>query len=146
MAAVSGCVSVNPPAGPAPAAPEASRPARDVAPQIVEGPARDALEAALPSPTGSPAPRPPGEPDRPAHRGPSGAAAPEGREERAPGVPRAPRVPSADELREQLPGVRPPALPSVPLTVPDACALDEGYGGWDGSGEEARLCSEAYGH
>ncbi|MFJ4868098.1 hypothetical protein [Streptomyces sp. NPDC088757] len=51
MAALTGCVSVDAPAAPAPApAAEPARPGREVAPQIVDGPAREALEAALPAP------------------------------------------------------------------------------------------------
>ncbi len=52
MAALTGCVSVDaPPVAPAPApAAEPVRPGKGVAPQIVDGPAREALEAALPAP------------------------------------------------------------------------------------------------
>ncbi|MFD3997734.1 hypothetical protein [Streptomyces sp. NPDC058583] len=52
VAALAGCVSVDtPPPAPVPApAAETVRPGQDVAPQIVEGPALEALEAALPAP------------------------------------------------------------------------------------------------
>ncbi|MFJ8649347.1 hypothetical protein ACIRNI_24895 [Streptomyces sp. NPDC093546] len=149
MAAVSGCVAVEPHPGSAPAVPEASHPAsRGAAPQIVEGPAREALEAALPTPPAAPAPPPSTAQDR---RKPAGAGAVPGggphRDDRPPRrAPRAPSVPDADDLRARLPKVRPPARPSVPVTVPDVCALGEDYGGWQRSSQEARACREAYGH
>ncbi|GAA2508231.1 hypothetical protein GCM10010393_46300 [Streptomyces gobitricini] len=148
VAAVSGCVAVDSGPAPLPAAPEASRPAeQDVAPQIVEGPAREALEAALPPPAAKPAPRPP------AGTGSGGApaAAPPDASRSAPPADRPPRLPAPERLHEQLPGVPPPAVPPVPSvpvtgTVPDICALGRSHGGWDPHSREARLCREAYGH
>ncbi|WP_031071477.1 hypothetical protein [Streptomyces sp. NRRL S-118] len=140
-AAASGCVSVQPPPGPGPAAPEASRPVQDVAPQIVEGPAREALEAALPpAPTDSP--RVPAA--RPGHPVPgTGGGAPHD-DDRPPRPPRAPGGPAVDRPREQLPQVRPPAPPSVPVTLPDVCALGEDYGGWQPGSQESRTCRGTY--
>ncbi|ORT61022.1 hypothetical protein [Streptomyces sp. CB03238] len=148
VAAVSGCVSVDSGPSPAPAAPEASRLAnQDVAPQILEGPAREALEAALPppaAPAAPPAPSPP--PDEPS-RAP--AAAPPTTPPGAPGADLPARIPAAPErIREQLPRIQPPAVPSVPATatVPDVCTLGRSHGGWDPDSRQAQLCREAYGH
>ncbi|MFI6106588.1 hypothetical protein [Streptomyces sp. NPDC051310] len=137
-AAASGCVSVQPPPGTGRVAPEASRPVPDVAPQIVEGPAREALEAALPPATAAP-PRPPAA--KPGRTEPgTGGGAP--RDDDRP--PRPPREPAPDRPRERLPQVRPPAPPSVPVTVPDVCALGEDYGGWRPGSPESRICRGTY--
>ncbi|MGW4361558.1 hypothetical protein ACWEKU_22685, partial [Streptomyces californicus] len=53
VAAVSGCVSVEPGAVPSPR-PGTAGPVQDVAPQVVQPPAREALEA-VPDPSPSPA-------------------------------------------------------------------------------------------
>ncbi|MGA5096841.1 hypothetical protein ACPCAC_05685 [Streptomyces lavendulocolor] len=145
VAAVSGCVAVDAGPAPVPAAPGPSRPAeQDVAPQIVEGPAREALEAALPPPAAESAPRTPSRavPDR------APASAPPAAPRSAPPAARPPRLPSPDDPRDRLPRVRPPAVPSLPVTgtVPDVCALGRNHGGWDPGSREARLCKEAYGH
>ncbi|MFK0134872.1 hypothetical protein ACIQRZ_31435 [Streptomyces rubiginosohelvolus] len=142
VTAVSGCVSVapgtisSPPPGPG-----ATGPAQDVAPQIVQPPAREGLEV-VPDPSGPPArpssPAPPaaGSPTETRRAGPAGAARPPERadppQRRAPH--RAPRVPS----------VTVPALPRVPGGA-DVCTLGRGYGGWPAGSPQARICSEAYG-
>ncbi|MFD3567593.1 hypothetical protein [Streptomyces sp. NPDC058667] len=149
VAALAGCVSVDaPPTAPAPApAAETVRPTQDVAPQIVEGPAREALEAALPAPPPSSAPRavPTSDVRRRAAAPPARAgvrrpeAVPRGRErdhER-------PRVPA----RPALPGL--PELTGLPREAPvsraDVCALGERYGGWAPGSDPSRICHGAYG-
>ncbi|MEE1815678.1 hypothetical protein PUR59_11740 [Streptomyces sp. SP18ES09] len=146
VAALAGCVSVDapPPAptpSPAPAAGVAG-PARDVAPQIVEGPAREALEAALPT-------RPPSTPPR--------AAPPSGQPRRAVSPPRAqtPHPTSAPERGERArPAARPDLFRLPRLTGPahdpsvtdvDVCDLGERYGGWAPGSDQARICQGAYG-
>ncbi|MEE1755494.1 hypothetical protein [Streptomyces sp. SP18CS02] len=134
VAALTGCVSVEgrPPA-PVPAAPEVARPVQDVAPQIVEGPAREALEAALPSrPPATVAARPP----RPRAEPRPAPAAPR------PQSPR--RAPTRERPRERVPAVRLPAVP-VPRGIEDACALGESYGRWRPDSQEARICRGVYG-
>ncbi|WP_411076054.1 hypothetical protein [Streptomyces sp. cmx-4-7] len=89
MAALTGCVSVDAPPvatapAPAPAA-ELVRPGKDVAPQIADGPAREALEAALPAPPPSAAPRASGRDRRAA----------------APSLPEAPRPGVVPQQRER---------------------------------------------
>ncbi|MEX0173139.1 hypothetical protein [Streptomyces sp. LMG1-1-1.1] len=145
VAALAGCVSVDaPPTAPvtAPAA-ETLRPGQEVAPQIVEGPALDALEAALPALPPSAAPRTTPPPDE--HRG----AAAQRRSEapRPEVVPRQrahPPHPAARPELAELPDLA--ALPGDPR-VPraDVCALGERYGGWDPRGEPSGICHGTYG-
>ncbi|MDX2560434.1 hypothetical protein PV371_12355 [Streptomyces sp. TX20-6-3] len=145
VAALAGCVSVDtPPPAPvhAPVA-ETVRPGQDVAPQIVEGPALEALEAALPGPPPSAAPRatPSPEPRR---------------REAAPPRPQAPRLESVPPQHERpRPETRPslPELPAVPAGLPrnapvsraDVCELGERYGGWAPGSDPSRICHGTYG-
>ncbi|MFI8824974.1 hypothetical protein [Streptomyces sp. NPDC053431] len=131
MAALTGCVAVEPPAtAPAPPTGRAADPAgQDVAPQIVQGPAREALEAAMPDPP-APAPRSPVE--RPAPGG-SGTAHPRRTEQPHPSAVPRPRPP-------RYPDVVLPELPHVPRDRADVCALGESYGGWSPHSEQARIC------
>ncbi|GGP67125.1 MULTISPECIES: hypothetical protein [Streptomyces] len=144
VTAVSGCVSVAPgtvPSAPHPG-PGATGPAQDVAPQIVQPPGREGLEA-VPDPS-----RPP--PDRPSSPAPpaaDSAAAPGGRPA---GAARPPE--RADPPQRRAPGRTPgipsvtvPAVPRVPDGGADVCALGRGYGGWPAGSPQARICSETYG-
>ncbi|MYX12415.1 hypothetical protein GTY67_03085 [Streptomyces sp. SID8374] len=142
VTAVSGCVSVDPQAGPRqlPAA-ESSRPAQDVFPQVVQPPGREALEIIVePSPSpgrpASPAPPPPSEARR---AGPPPAPKPS---ERA--APPQRRTPP-----RQVPVVPPGVLPALPQArgggLHDVCALGRGYGRWPAGSREARICDQAYG-
>ncbi|MEN8654324.1 hypothetical protein ABCR94_27950 [Streptomyces sp. 21So2-11] len=144
VSAVSGCVAVQPRPAHAPPT-EPPRLSQDVQPQIVQAPAREALDAVLPP---SPAPAPPGggavreEPRRTAAVRP------------APAPPRqAPAAPAAPPKAADRP---PRILPSLPVPVPvpagavagtgaDVCALGEGYGGWRPDSPETRICRETYG-
>ncbi|MEU7388551.1 hypothetical protein [Streptomyces tanashiensis] len=149
VAALAGCVSVDaPPTAPTPApAPAADtvRPAQDVAPQIVEGPAREALEAALPAPPASAAPRasPSAEHHRravtpPRPETPHPDPVPHRRERPRPTVrPDLPQPPGLRELR-RLPG-------NPPVSRTDVCDLGERYGGWRPGSDPARICHGAYG-
>ncbi|HET6859117.1 MAG TPA: hypothetical protein VFH94_18780 [Streptomyces sp.] len=149
VSAVSGCVAVPPQPTTAPPA-DPPRLSQDVQPQIVQAPALEALEAALPP---SPAP------SAPAPQSPAAAAQGETPQRAATARP-APAHP------RQEPGSRsatppkgadplPRALPSLPLPIPpgaaagakaDVCALGEGYGGWRPDSPESRICRETYGH
>ncbi|MFJ6806501.1 hypothetical protein ACIQRK_10745 [Streptomyces anulatus] len=138
VTAISGCVSVEPRALPSPR-PGATGPAQDVAPQIVQSPAREVLEAvpdpspsaALPS---SPAPPSVASPSKAPRTGPAGASRP--RRADPPGS-RTPRRVTG------VPSVTVPALPRVGGT--DVCALGRGYGGWPAGSPESRICSGTYG-
>ncbi|WP_030686301.1 hypothetical protein [Streptomyces globisporus] len=144
VAALAGCVSVDaPPTAPIPVpapAPDTA-PAQDVAPQIVEGPAREALEAALPAPPPSAAPR---------------ATPPAGQHQRAAPPPR-PEKPHPDPVPRQRERPRPAARPdrpvppgltelprNPPVSRADVCDLGERYGGWDPGSTQARICHGAY--
>ncbi|MDJ0462303.1 hypothetical protein [Streptomyces sp. H27-C3] len=143
VSAVSGCVAVQPrPAHTPPT--DLPRLSQDVQPQIVQAPAREALEAVLPP---APTPSAPGggaereAPRRAAVARPAPASA-----RQAPAEPAAPPK-AADRL--------PRILPSPPVPVPagaaagtgtDVCALGEGYGGWRPDSPQARICRETYGH
>ncbi|MCX5232294.1 hypothetical protein ABZY16_29595 [Streptomyces sp. NPDC006553] len=145
VAALAGCVSVDtPPTAPVPApasAAETVRPGQDVAPQIVEGPALEALEAALPAPPPSATPR--------------ATPSPEARgREAAPPRPEAPRPESVPRQRERA-ETRPP-LPELPAELAelpknppvsraDVCDLGERYGGWAPDSDPSRICHGTYG-
>ncbi|MGW8761420.1 hypothetical protein ACWGN5_02840 [Streptomyces sp. NPDC055815] len=146
VAALAGCVSVDAPPtapahAPAPAA-DTARPAQDVAPQIVEGPAREALEAALPAPPPSTAPR---------------ATPPAGQHRRTatPPGPEAPHPGSVPQRQERpRPSARPdlPELPDLgrlpkgpPVSRDEVCDLGRRYGGWTPGSDQARICHGTYG-
>ncbi|WP_329123193.1 hypothetical protein [Streptomyces sp. NBC_01353] len=132
VAALSGCVSVEtqPPAPEPPK--EVSRPSEqvDVAPQIVEGPAREALEAALPPP-----PSPRATPGQRKGKGKVGAGASTGKQ----------RPPSVPHQHARVPAVKVPDAPEPPRSRADVCALGEQYGGWHPGSDQARVCRGTYG-
>ncbi|MFF0433418.1 hypothetical protein ACFYU9_14470 [Streptomyces sp. NPDC004327] len=136
MAALSGCVAVEPsPAAPAPAPAPAASPGpagQDVAPQIVQGPAREALEAAMPDP---PAP----EARSSAARQPPGAA-PGHRHEAT-----RPRTDHVPDQHRRRPAAGLPDLPQVPRSGADVCAIGQAYGGWSPDSAQARTCRNTYG-
>ncbi|MCX4450389.1 hypothetical protein ACIOEZ_23575 [Streptomyces sp. NPDC087866] len=136
VAALSGCVSVQP----QPAAPprsEVSRPAHDLAPQIARPPVHDTLEA-VPNAKRSPSASPSG-----AHR--------------TPAPPRARPAEARPPLRQQprpapvrpLPRRIPPAVPAPALPAPGGgtgvCALGRGYGHWPAGSPQSRICDHTYG-
>ncbi|MER8047482.1 hypothetical protein [Streptomyces sp. NPDC094032] len=144
MAALSGCVAVQaPPTAPAPVpSPAGERPGHDVAPQIVQGPAREALEAAMPDP---PAPEPRATTGR--QRGTD-----DGRGERAGDAadtprhhPRKPHSSTAPGQRHGRPAVDLPGLLEPPRSAAELCELGARYGGWSPDSEQARICRGTYG-
>ncbi|MEU3608425.1 hypothetical protein AB0E83_23720 [Streptomyces sp. NPDC035033] len=153
VAALAGCTAVDgpppePPPAPAPAA-EPVRPAQDVEPQIaLQGPAREALEAALPSPAPAVAP-PRGETRRTTGRAaPPRTAAPEPSPTPVPVRERPSARPRAEVPRPVAPGVPGPERPEgpprevPPVTGADVCDLGERYGGWDPASVQAELCRD----
>ncbi|MFG2343081.1 hypothetical protein [Streptomyces phaeochromogenes] len=139
VTAVSGCVTVQRPLAPgAPSAPPpASEPHPDgrAEPQIVQAPAREALEMIGPSR------RPSAPASTPRRTAPSAPAA-------APAAP--PRRAAADPPRHPEP--RRPERPAVPrqprATAPaaaDVCALGRQYGGWNPDSPQATICKDVYG-
>ncbi|WUT65200.1 hypothetical protein OG257_32720 [Streptomyces sp. NBC_00683] len=135
VTAVSGCVSVEPSKRTVAPRSGAGRPVQDVAPQIVQPPVRDSLEA-LPGPVTSVRAVSPGAPS-PARR--TAPRAPRQYEPAGtPGV-RTPRRVSA---------VPPAALPAVPgsvVTGSDVCRLGRGYGRWPAGSPQSLICDETYG-
>ncbi|MFD7123387.1 MULTISPECIES: hypothetical protein [Streptomyces] len=141
VTAISGCVSVEPRALPSPR-PGATGPAQDVAPQIVQSPAREVLEAVPdPSPPAAlpPSPAPVASPSEAPRTGPARASRP--RERADPPGSRTPRRVTG------VPSVTVPSLPRVGVGVggTDVCALGRGYGGWPAGSPESRICSGTYG-
>lgn len=139
LAALTGCVSVDTPPPAPPPSPRVSGPAQgvDVAPQIVEGPAREALEAALPAP-------PP----------PSRRATPSPYQERRGSTVRngtgGERPSPVPQQRSRAPKPRPPAPPRLPA-VPEpprsraeVCELGGRYGGWHPDSPQATICRNTY--
>ncbi|MEV6247466.1 hypothetical protein AB0M38_14855 [Streptomyces sp. NPDC051742] len=152
VAALAGCVSVDtPPTAPAPAsapapAPvaETVRPGQGVAPQIVEGPAREALEAALPAPPPTAAPR-----ATPSSEVRRGAVAPRTETRRPEAVPQQRERPRPAPRREfpEMPELpKPTGVPMrAPVSRADVCELGERYGGWAPGSDPSRICRGASG-
>ncbi|MFD0313585.1 hypothetical protein [Streptomyces flavalbus] len=157
VSALSGCTTVPRPPVPGPPAPPstapAQRPDRETEPQIVQAPAREALELIAPAPRpatpGTPAPRQ----SPPAH---SSQAHPDARpeaprrspEHRRTDPPRPATSPArpAGPARPAAPA--PPEIPDVSRTVreqTDVCALGTRYGGWRPDSPESRTCEKVYG-
>ena len=138
MAALSGCMAVEPPPSvpaPAPSGPVAPA-GQDVAPQIVQGPAREALEAAMPDPAT-----------------PEARSAVERRraeDGRAPARPRHDERPRPSAVPKQQkprhPVAEPPGVPRVPRDRGEVCALGQAYGGWSPDSPQAKLCRGHHGH
>ncbi|MFF9914015.1 hypothetical protein [Streptomyces sp. NPDC013457] len=138
VAALTGCVSVGPPPAAPPPAPEVSSPAPrvEVAPQIVEGPAREALEAALPA---SPTPSPLAKPRKPREsREQNGAGVRKG----AGSTQRQSSAPREQRRRTKPP--RPPEVPEPPRSRADVCRLGAQYGGWHPESVQSKVCKDAY--
>jgi hypothetical protein len=144
VSALSGCVTIQRPAVPgppptAPSQPPVPRPDGDGEPQIVQAPAREALEMTGPSPSAEPrtprghgsaaeAPARPGKPaalhSRPQHSGPPHPK------------PRHSTRPKIDF---------PDVTKAVPKNQSDVCALGRKYGGWRPDSPETVICTQTYG-
>ncbi|MFJ4688441.1 hypothetical protein [Streptomyces sp. NPDC088789] len=146
VTALAGCTTVQRPDGPTatatPAPPPLPKPDGNTGPQIVQAPAREALE--MIGPARSPEAEPP-PPDRRAATAPSARPAPR------PAVPRGEPRPRADRAEPPR-----PHRPAPPQDLADAigkdvrertdvCALGQQYGGWREGSPEARICERTYG-
>ncbi|MEU9354605.1 hypothetical protein AB0D65_27400 [Streptomyces griseoloalbus] len=146
VSALSGCVTVQRPLAPGPATapsqPAETRPVGKNETQVVQAPAREALEMIGPS-------RPPKTPASPSHRAAPRTDPPQrdtppgdrdgqsGRPARpGPGGHDRPRRPSADH-----PGVG-ESMRRDASGRPDLCALGRTYGGWRPDSPEAAICQE----
>ncbi|WP_415939059.1 hypothetical protein [Streptomyces sp. 039-1] len=141
VTALSGCMTVQrPPASGPPTAPSGSavpQPGGRAEPQIVQAPAREALERVAPS--GKPKPAAPHR-QRTAPPPAAAPAAPARPHQRHP-RPAPPAAPHHSEPRSAAPRVS----PDVPKNA-DVCALGRAYGGWKADSPEAVICSGTYGH
>ncbi|MEU2713056.1 hypothetical protein [Streptomyces sp. NPDC007205] len=142
VSALSGCVTVQRPASPAPprdtapSLPTAPRPDGSAEPRVVQAPAQEALEMTGPS-------------HHPKHPGP---ATPQRRAEGAPVPHRPAAAPPAPPRRRARPEhhrrshTADPNLPTSVPETPDVCALGRKYGGWRTDSPESVICDRAYGH
>ncbi|MFD9396658.1 hypothetical protein ACFWBB_39775 [Streptomyces sp. NPDC060000] len=147
VSALAGCVTIQHPAAPgpvvAPSRPSGPRPEGRAEVQVVQAPAREALE--MVGPSRGPEPAAPQQLRRtPAVPGAGGAGQPPS--------PRS-RPHSRPYTRPERPEARRHAQPRA--EVPDAqeevggntdvCALGKRYGGWQGDSPQASICRQAYG-
>ncbi|WP_405610089.1 hypothetical protein [Streptomyces sp. NBC_00076] len=145
VSALAGCVTVQrPPVSRPPAAPsQPSAPRSDGRdePQVVQAPAREALEMIGPPRRPKPA-APPSAPakthrQQPPRTQPARPARPEPRRPE-------PRHPAAGHPRQ--PRVEIPDVPTpVPPNQQDVCALGKKYGGWQAGSPESTICRQTYG-
>ncbi|MET9133236.1 hypothetical protein [Streptomyces antibioticus] len=137
VSALTGCVTVQAPAGPAPGAAVPSRapvprPDGRAGTRVVQAPAREALEMTGTGPS----------------RGPERSAAPAERQQVAPARPRPaqPRpLPRPTRPEPRRPAAPRAEVPSVPRGGADVCALGRKYGGWKGDSPESTICDQTYG-
>ncbi|MDR6979541.1 hypothetical protein J2X68_006277 [Streptomyces sp. 3330] len=141
--ALAGCVTVQRPAAPgpvlAPSRPSVPRPEGRAEVQVVQAPAREALEMVGPSRTPGPA-----APTAPAQRrtaplpGAGGAGEPPRSRPRT-------RPSRPDARRHVPPRVEIPDVEEEVRRNTDVCALGRTYGGWRRDSPEATICAQAYG-
>ncbi|KOU59930.1 hypothetical protein ADK57_31980 [Streptomyces sp. MMG1533] len=144
VSALSGCVTVQRPpvTGPsaAPAQPSAPRPDGETEPQIVQAPAREALEMIEPS-------RRP-DPSSSASRAAAPAAPPQAQEPPGRSHPAHPAHPEPRRPQVGRPGKPPVEIPDVAKPIPkdakDVCALGKQYGGWRADSPESVICEQTY--
>ncbi|MES9620861.1 hypothetical protein ACPCBX_10250 [Streptomyces tuirus] len=157
VSALSGCTTVPHPSAPAPPAapsrPSAPQPEGEAETQIVQAPAREALQLMEEA---SHRPKPPASAPRPAttpaavspDHGTSRPGHPDARPRPArPERPEpAPRSPQRSQSRP--PDVSESVRQDVHRSVPDSadvCALGRRYGGWRADSPEATICRDTYG-
>ncbi|WP_446039117.1 hypothetical protein [Streptomyces sp. SID1121] len=133
---VSGCVAVDPGTAAGPRSETRTPAARpEVEPQIVQAPAREALDAVRPTPERKRAPSASPDAGRIARPQPDARAV------------HRPKAPPAKPKPRERPVERQQSLPTTaePL-IREVCALGETYGGWAEDSPEARICQDAYGN
>ncbi|MER6784662.1 hypothetical protein ABT330_08505 [Streptomyces sp. NPDC000658] len=140
LTALSGCVTVQRPLAPGPAAtpsePSVPRPDGRAGTQVVQAPVREALEMAEPSRKR--------ERQRAARR--QGAAEEPSAEPPASSGPRQQvRPPQAQPQPHARPRVDLQDVEDAVRGKTDVCALGRKYGGWQGDSPEAEICRRAYG-
>ncbi|WP_406010188.1 hypothetical protein OG440_31855 [Streptomyces sp. NBC_00637] len=145
VSALAGCVTVQRPAAPgpvlAPSRPSVPRPEGRSEVQVVQAPAREALEMAGPSRKPEPdAPAAPAQRRRTAGVPGGGAGQPPSSRSRPHNRPAHPEA-----RRHALPRVEIPDVEEEVRKNIDVCALGRTYGGWQGDSPEAAICRQAYG-
>ncbi|MFI1509808.1 hypothetical protein [Streptomyces sp. NPDC020597] len=137
FSALSGCVTVQHPAAPGPATapfqPPVPEPDGRTGTQVVQAPAREALELA--GPPRRPQPSAPSA-GRPRTAGGGPAPGPRSRPQARPDRPERPRH---AQPRVELPDVAAEVRGST-----DVCALGEKYGGWREESPETVICERTY--
>ncbi|MET7294593.1 hypothetical protein ABZS79_21100 [Streptomyces griseoloalbus] len=148
VSALSGCVTVQRPLAPGPATAPSQRteprPVGQNETQVVQAPAREALEMIGPS-------RPPKTPASPSHRAAPTTDPPQ--RDTPPGNRNGQTGPvRPDPGGHGRPGRPSAGLPGVAESMrgdasgrPDLCALGRKYGGWRPDSPEAALCEQTYG-
>ncbi|MDL5200243.1 hypothetical protein [Streptomyces sp. ALI-76-A] len=142
VSALSGCVTVqHPPASGPAATPSVPRPDARAQPQVVQAPAREALEMTGPSRRPEPAAPPP----------PAAASAPARTRQEPPPRTHPPRPARPEPRRPDAGQPRQPRveIPDVPEAAPreqqDVCALGRKYGGWREDSPQTVICDRTYG-
>jgi hypothetical protein len=144
VSALAGCVTIQrPPASGPPAAPsQPSEPSEPSEPQIVQAPAREALEMIGPSRRPTPAA------STTAAQGvdPSLRARPQQPPRSHPAHPEHPRPRDPDVRHPGRPHVDiPDVVRTIPRNQQDVCALGKQYGKWRADSPEAMICEQTYG-
>ncbi|WP_240926121.1 hypothetical protein [Streptomyces sp. JB150] len=155
VSALSGCTTVRTPApGPsaAPSPPPAAEPSGRAAPQVVQAPAREALDRVGPSPRRTTSAAEQHSPTAPATASaptaPTAAPRTGPRPERQ--RPQHPHHPQHREPRTaKPPRTNVPAVPDLGKHIPQGpahvCALGRTYGGWQPGSPESTICDNTYG-
>lgn len=153
VSALSGCTTVPHPSAPAPSAapsrPSAPQPEGEAETQIVQAPAREALQlieeaSQHPKPAAS-APRPA---TTPAAVSPDHGMPRPGHPDTRPRPARPDRPEPAPRPQRSHPDVSESVRQDVHRSVPDSsdvCALGRRYGGWRADSPEATICRDTYG-
>ncbi|MGJ5803340.1 hypothetical protein ACSCB1_30075 [Streptomyces europaeiscabiei] len=151
VSALTGCVTAHhpppPQASPVPSRPSFPRPDGTTETQIVQAPAREALELIGPpresTPSASTAPKPTAPAPTTTAAAPTPTAPPPLRDER-PDAPERHGPPAESRPRVEIPPL-PRTIPTRPPKNSDVCALGHKYGGWGKDTPQAAICKDVYG-
>ncbi|MFF6780749.1 hypothetical protein [Streptomyces sp. NPDC012510] len=150
VSALTGCVTARQPsppqAPPVPSLPSQPRPDGTTETQIVEAPAREALELIGPprKPSPSASIKPKAAPSTSATTPPPPPTAPKPTKARPAPVERHGPPPSESHPHVEVPPL-PKTIPTQPPQNGDVCALGHKYGGWGKDTPQAAICKDVYG-
>lgn len=153
VTALSGCVTIQHPTAPgpppAPSQPSAPLLVGRAEPQIVQAPAREALELIGPDREPTRAVQAPQAPQAPAEQHRPAAEAPPAPPAAAPAPPprrtKPKQRPPKPERRHTQPRVDLPEVSHPVRENTDVCALGRKYGGWGKDSPQTVICKDAYG-